>query len=268
MNDRQPPAPSGPSFEASEAPRDCKHGQLARSCGLCELEAEEHILRYGGIIEVAVRNQNVAEYMGHWEDRAEKAEAALRALSETGDSLNVDKMIVDELSALLNEPPAHLISRVKELLAPQASDGQGTLRCPPQYVSTEGEWEDCDVPDHCAQCGGTKAEHIAHPTPPQGSGAPAACSSYFPDEVTDNCIRCGQSQADHTAASAQIAVEPHSGAWKWIDEAVKVMQTARHAQGVPGSSLGKDIDDLLHGTPCPQEDLSKFTRQHWSRLST
>lgn len=38
-------------------------------------------------------------------------------LSETGPPLNVDKMIVDELSELLNEPPAHLISRVKELAA-------------------------------------------------------------------------------------------------------------------------------------------------------
>lgn len=42
-----------------------------------------------------------------------------------------------------------------------------TLKCPLQYESTEGEWEDCDVPDHCAQCGGMKAEHIAS-TPPTG----------------------------------------------------------------------------------------------------
>ena len=34
--------------------------------------------------------------------------------------INVDKMIVDELCDLLNEPPAHLISRVKELLPSSA----------------------------------------------------------------------------------------------------------------------------------------------------
>jgi hypothetical protein len=68
--------------QACEAPRDCKHGQLRRSCQLCEIEAEEHILRYGGIIEVAVRNQNVAEYMGHWEDRAEKAEKRVTELDD------------------------------------------------------------------------------------------------------------------------------------------------------------------------------------------
>ena len=29
----------------SETPRDCKHGQLARSCELCELERENAALR-------------------------------------------------------------------------------------------------------------------------------------------------------------------------------------------------------------------------------
>lgn len=81
MTTIQPSAPLGEG-QAKAAPRDCKHGQLARTCQLCDLEAEEHILRYGGIIEVAVRNANVAEYMGHWEGRALKAEAKL-AESET-----------------------------------------------------------------------------------------------------------------------------------------------------------------------------------------
>lgn len=34
-------------------------------------------LTKGGIIEVAIRNPSVADYMAHWEARAEKAEAAL-----------------------------------------------------------------------------------------------------------------------------------------------------------------------------------------------
>jgi hypothetical protein len=41
------------------------------------LREECAMLTRGGIIEVAVRNPNVAEYMRHWEGRAEKAEAAL-----------------------------------------------------------------------------------------------------------------------------------------------------------------------------------------------
>lgn len=35
------------------------------------------MLTKGGIIEVAIRNPSVAEYMAHWEGRAEKAEAQL-----------------------------------------------------------------------------------------------------------------------------------------------------------------------------------------------
>lgn len=38
-------------------------------------QREAELLVRGGIIEVAVRNRNVAEYMKHWEGRAEKAEA-------------------------------------------------------------------------------------------------------------------------------------------------------------------------------------------------
>ena len=68
------------SQQACEAPRDCKHGQLRRTCQLCELESEEHILRHGCVIEVAVRNRNVAEYMSHWEQRAEKAEKRVTEL--------------------------------------------------------------------------------------------------------------------------------------------------------------------------------------------
>jgi len=42
------------------------------------LQAENHLLKTAGIIEVAVRNPNVSEYMRHWEGRAEKAETECR----------------------------------------------------------------------------------------------------------------------------------------------------------------------------------------------
>jgi len=42
-----------------------------------ELEAELHLMKTSGIIEGAVRNPNVMEYMKHWEGRAETAEAKL-----------------------------------------------------------------------------------------------------------------------------------------------------------------------------------------------
>jgi hypothetical protein len=44
---------------------------------LAEVEAERETLTTSGIIEVAVRNPSVMEYMKHWEARAEAAEAAL-----------------------------------------------------------------------------------------------------------------------------------------------------------------------------------------------
>ena len=50
------------------------------------LEAEiaelQHNLKNWGTIEIAIRNPAVAESMRHWECRAEKAEAALKALTE------------------------------------------------------------------------------------------------------------------------------------------------------------------------------------------
>jgi len=42
-----------------------------------ELEAELHLMKTSGTIEVAVRNPSVMEYMKHWEGRAEAAEAKL-----------------------------------------------------------------------------------------------------------------------------------------------------------------------------------------------
>lgn len=44
------------------------------------LRHDNDMLTRGGIIEVAVRNPSVADYMTHWEGRAETAEAALAEL--------------------------------------------------------------------------------------------------------------------------------------------------------------------------------------------
>ena len=38
--------------------------------------------RQWGVVEVAIRNDDVAEYMAHWEHRAERAEAELAAAKE------------------------------------------------------------------------------------------------------------------------------------------------------------------------------------------
>lgn len=40
-----------------------------------KLQDEIYLLKTAGIIEIAVRNPSVMEYMKHWEERAEKAEA-------------------------------------------------------------------------------------------------------------------------------------------------------------------------------------------------
>jgi hypothetical protein len=69
---------------ACESPRDCKHGRLARSCEICELERDSELLHKGCLIEIAVRNASVAEHMRHWEDRATKAE---RERNEAADAL-------------------------------------------------------------------------------------------------------------------------------------------------------------------------------------
>lgn len=52
-----------------------------------ELEAELILMKTSGIVEVAVRNPSVMEYMKHWEGRAETAEAKLakhEALMQAG----------------------------------------------------------------------------------------------------------------------------------------------------------------------------------------
>ena len=61
--------------EAAEAePKDAATREIER------LRRELDMLTTGGIIEVAVRNPSVSEYMEHWEGRALKAEASLAAI--------------------------------------------------------------------------------------------------------------------------------------------------------------------------------------------
>jgi len=69
-------------------PRAGKHLEPCfGQCGIADLlarvealEAENEQWRSWGVIEIAVRNPNVASYMDHWEKRAEAAEAKLAAL--------------------------------------------------------------------------------------------------------------------------------------------------------------------------------------------
>jgi hypothetical protein len=54
--------------------------RVAAQARIAELEAELHTMKTAGIIEVAVRNPSVSEYMAHWEGRAEKAESRVAEL--------------------------------------------------------------------------------------------------------------------------------------------------------------------------------------------
>lgn len=53
---------------------------LEAQARIVELEAELHTMKTAGVIEVAVRNPSVSEYMAHWEGRTEKAEARIADL--------------------------------------------------------------------------------------------------------------------------------------------------------------------------------------------
>lgn len=61
-----------------------------------ELEAENHLLKNSGIVEVAVRNPNVMEYMRHWEGRAEAAEAKLAKAVEFISNLKQYAVAIDD----------------------------------------------------------------------------------------------------------------------------------------------------------------------------
>lgn len=58
-----------------------------------ELRAELHLMKTAGIIEVAVRNPSVAEYMAHWEARAEAAEALLKEARKVLEPFSDDEVV-------------------------------------------------------------------------------------------------------------------------------------------------------------------------------
>ena len=59
--------------------------------------------------------------------------------------------------------------------------------------------------------------------------------------------------------SGESEIAAHSGAWRWIDEASKVMNKWRASVTAESdeytNKLWEETDSLLSGVPCPQEDL-------------
>lgn len=51
-----------------------------------------------------------------------------------------------------------------------------------------------------------------------------------------------------------VFTEPHAGAWRWIEDACDKLRRA-NGQLPTGCVLWGEIDSLLSGVPCPQEDL-------------
>jgi hypothetical protein len=80
---------------------DC-YAEISEQQGrIAELESELHTMKTAGIIEAAVRNPAVSEYMAHWEGRTEKAqdriaelEAALRPFARHVDKSSCEITMV------------------------------------------------------------------------------------------------------------------------------------------------------------------------------
>jgi hypothetical protein len=77
------------------------------------LKAEVDTLTKSGICEVAARNPSVMEYMAHWENRAEKAEAEVARLREALDAMtDIAKrqadMFVEVFETILLPDLAHM----------------------------------------------------------------------------------------------------------------------------------------------------------------
>ena len=86
------------------------------------LKRELAHLTSSGIIEIAVRNPNVAEYMRHWEERAEKAEAENARLREALDHVNgsvtVGTILYERQVGDLNGWVKRLSARIEAALTP------------------------------------------------------------------------------------------------------------------------------------------------------
>lgn len=71
------------------------------------------------------------------------------------------------------------------------------------------------------------------------------------DEIWD-AINTALRVQSRTAAPAASEQEPHNGAWRWIADAVKVL---RAAPRIDLTEWDAEVQALLSGVPCPQEDL-------------
>lgn len=68
-----------------------------------QLERENADFRTWGIIEIATRNPNVAEYMTHWEARVKTAEAEVTALRARLETVEADRAAQAERMARMEE---------------------------------------------------------------------------------------------------------------------------------------------------------------------
>ena len=85
-----------------------------------ELEADLHLMKTAGIVEIAIRNPNVSEYMAHWERRAEGAEAKLakareNALREAVDHISHHGSRNDIYSKSRNDAASAILTILAEL---------------------------------------------------------------------------------------------------------------------------------------------------------
>jgi hypothetical protein len=71
-------------------PYECSGALLDAMDCIEKLEAENRLLKTTGIVEVAVRNPSVAEYMRHWEGRAEHEMTKIDTSTEAVEALLKD----------------------------------------------------------------------------------------------------------------------------------------------------------------------------------
>jgi hypothetical protein len=98
-------------YDIPTSARDCKHGHLARSCNICDLERELADMKTFGVVEIMVRNERVADFVRERERelaalQAEKeaAFAALERCIETGErSPGVDARLFDGIVRIRSE---------------------------------------------------------------------------------------------------------------------------------------------------------------------
>jgi len=116
-----------------------------------------------GIIEVAIRNPNVAEYMKHWEGRTEKAETALKtseearekaegehaedlkAMEASRDNYRSDRNQAVEETKQSEARLTEEIEKLKKHLCPQCG-GQGWYTGSEHDPSCDGTCANCPVP--------------------------------------------------------------------------------------------------------------------------